>query len=265
MDMDEAFPQRSPARRHRLEVRQPALRSRADGEDRVHHQAHVDAALRQLRHDRVDQERHVVVDDLEDRDVLEPVARDGAGRGLEPDLAGAGLADGEQRPGPLRQRRDLARPGRRRKSSGTARANSPATKAAGMSRRWPSSAAAASINAATACSFSVPGWRRSPWCSFRALPGTTRSLAPVSSIGNAASRHSLSAVDEVNRQAGFEARARRLVRAGDPQSIDSGSKLSRRRMPCPKPGRPSPNGDPTAKQAKRGARAWRATTPGSWR
>ncbi len=41
-----------------------------DGEDRMHDQAHVEPPLGQFAHHRVDQERHVVVDDLDDRDRL---------------------------------------------------------------------------------------------------------------------------------------------------------------------------------------------------
>jgi hypothetical protein len=113
MDMDEALAQ-SPGRRRPLEVRaleirEPAVRIACQDEDRVNHQADVERALRQLRHDRVDQERHVVVDDLQDRNVLEPLLRDDSGRMLETNLRCAGPPDGEQRPGPLRHGRDLAR------------------------------------------------------------------------------------------------------------------------------------------------------------
>ena len=118
MDMDEAFPQDARRRRalgdralevRALEIGEPPLGIARHREDRMHHQAHVDAALRQLRHDRVHQERHVVVDDLQNRDVLEPIARNGAGGGLETNLGDAGLPYGEQRPGALRHGRHLAR------------------------------------------------------------------------------------------------------------------------------------------------------------
>jgi hypothetical protein len=108
MDMDEAFPQGS-GRLQALEVHKPPVRVARHREDRVNHETDVDCPLRQLRQDRVHQERHVVIDELQDRDVLEPVPRNGAGRGLETDFRRARRPDGQQGPGALRQRRDLAR------------------------------------------------------------------------------------------------------------------------------------------------------------
>ena len=65
--------------------------SRVDRQDRMRHQPDDEAALGQLAHHRIDQERHVVVDDLEHRDGLQPLARQRRRR-LEADLRRARLA-----------------------------------------------------------------------------------------------------------------------------------------------------------------------------
>ena len=67
-----------------FEAGEPARRVARHREDRMHDQAHLDAALRQLAHDRVEQERHVVVDDLDHRDVAQKLA--GAGGRRDPQL-----------------------------------------------------------------------------------------------------------------------------------------------------------------------------------
>ena len=72
MDMDEAFAQRS--RLAGSSVTTPSSApdaSRVDREDRMHDQPdRRDVVFGERRHHRIDQERHVVVDDLDDRDRL---------------------------------------------------------------------------------------------------------------------------------------------------------------------------------------------------
>ena len=51
-----------------LECREPAGLVALDGEDRVHHQPQIEPAFAQFAEHRIDQERHVVVEDVEHRD-----------------------------------------------------------------------------------------------------------------------------------------------------------------------------------------------------
>jgi hypothetical protein len=63
---------------------------------RVDNKANVETALRQLGHHRIDQERHIVVDDLDHRDGLEPAIA--SRRRLATNLGHAAPAHGEKRP-----------------------------------------------------------------------------------------------------------------------------------------------------------------------
>ena len=105
MDMDEAFARRA---RHVPAADKQAVGVAGHEKDRMHHQPDIETALGKLAQHGVDQERHVVIEDLEDRDVLEPLRP--AGRALlEADLRGAGLAPRQERPRRLRQCGDLGR------------------------------------------------------------------------------------------------------------------------------------------------------------
>ena len=109
MDVDVALAPLAGTRRPRsLERHEAAVRIALHGEDRMHGELHVEAAVGDHAHDRIDQERHVVVDDLEHRHGLEPlVRRAGAGRG-EAHARRCRACAGEQRPGVRRQRGKLA-------------------------------------------------------------------------------------------------------------------------------------------------------------
>ncbi len=86
---------RPPSFADTLEGRQRSRRIALDGEHRMDQQADVEAALIELADDRIEQKRHVVVDDVEHRHGARHRRR------LEADLGRAGLALGEQRPRPL--------------------------------------------------------------------------------------------------------------------------------------------------------------------
>ncbi len=79
-----------------------------DREHRVDQQVGVEAPLGQLAHDGIDQERHVVIDELDDGNVPEPGTVFGRRRG-DADLRGPRLALGEEVPG---RRRDIRKLGR---------------------------------------------------------------------------------------------------------------------------------------------------------
>ena len=95
---------RRPPSRGALEGRQRSGGIALDGEDRMDQKADVEAALVELADDRIDQKRHVVVDDVEHRHGARHRRR------LEADLGRAGLAFGEQRPRPLGDGGELVRP-----------------------------------------------------------------------------------------------------------------------------------------------------------
>ena len=94
VNVDEAF---VPAAvfRGALEGRQRSRRVALHGEHRMDQKADVEAALIELADDRIEQKRHVVIDDVEHRHGARHRRR------LEADLGRAGLAFGEQRPRPL--------------------------------------------------------------------------------------------------------------------------------------------------------------------
>src|SRR4051794_7577600 len=75
----------------------------------MQHQAHVDALLGQLGHHGVEQERHVAIDHLDDRDGADALRAHRAGPRLETDLWRAGLALLEELPGGLGKFGNLAR------------------------------------------------------------------------------------------------------------------------------------------------------------
>ena len=110
VDVDEAFAQRAPGRGPGpLEGDELAGGVALDGEHRMHDQANVDAALGQLAQHRVDQERHVVVDDVENRGGPQPLVLGAHGGRFQPHLRGAGLALRQERPRVRRQVGELAR------------------------------------------------------------------------------------------------------------------------------------------------------------
>ena len=110
VDLDEALAQRSAGGGARaLEAGQTAGAVALDGEHRMHDQADLHAMLGELGEHRIDQERHVVVDDLEDRGGLEPLVDGGDGGRVEAHLGDAGLAVREKRPGSGRELGELAR------------------------------------------------------------------------------------------------------------------------------------------------------------
>ena len=80
-----------------------------DGEHRMHDQADLDPPLVELGEHRIEQERHVVVDDLEHRDRLDALRAKRTGRRFQADLRDAGLAVEQERPGFLGQGGELAR------------------------------------------------------------------------------------------------------------------------------------------------------------
>ena len=74
--------------------------------DRVGDEQNLDTSLGELAQHGIDQERHVIVDDLQHQDRPQMLAC--GGKRLEPDLRRARLALGQEPPGRLRQRRHLA-------------------------------------------------------------------------------------------------------------------------------------------------------------
>ena len=108
MDVDEALARRSRGRgRDALEGGQPPGRVALDGKHGMHDEADVDAEIGELGEDGIDQERHVVVDDLEHRvgaepreSKLLPIHRPWRGDAY---LGRARLALREERPGIRRQ------------------------------------------------------------------------------------------------------------------------------------------------------------------
>ncbi len=110
MNVDDALAQRAGNAGFRaLEGREPSGLVALDNKDRVHYEADIDAALGERRQHRIDQERHVVVDDLEHGiAALAFMTGDGARR-VEPDFCLARFAHGEQGPGIGGQLGELAR------------------------------------------------------------------------------------------------------------------------------------------------------------
>ena len=94
VDVDEAF---VPAAilRSAVERRQRSRRVALHGEHRMDQKANVETALIELADDRIEQKRHVVIDDVEHRHGARHRRR------FEADLGRAGLAYREQRPRPL--------------------------------------------------------------------------------------------------------------------------------------------------------------------
>ena len=81
-----------------------------DGEDGMHDEADVDAEVGELGEDRIDQKRHVVIDDLEHR--IGSRRRETARhrpRRVESNFRRAGLAHLEERPGIRRQAGKMTR------------------------------------------------------------------------------------------------------------------------------------------------------------
>jgi hypothetical protein len=75
----------------------------------MHHEPHRQAALVELAEHRIEQERHVVVDDLDDRDRLDVLGAHQAGAGFDADLRLAQRPYHQERPGILGERAELAR------------------------------------------------------------------------------------------------------------------------------------------------------------
>ncbi len=87
VDVDEALAPRGADRRAvAAEADQRAGLVALDREDRMQHEPHIDALLGELGHHRVEQERHVVVDHLDDRDGPDALRAHRAGARLEADL-----------------------------------------------------------------------------------------------------------------------------------------------------------------------------------
>ena len=105
MNMDEALARAGRGRRaERLELGAVAL----NAEHRMRHQSHVEPALGDLAHHRVDQKRHVVVDDLDHRDRL-ALARVVQRHGLAADFRRARPALAQKIESPLGQRGEIGR------------------------------------------------------------------------------------------------------------------------------------------------------------
>ncbi len=85
-----------------------AARIALHDKDRVRYQADFEPAFDQFAHDRIDQERHVVIDHLDHRDGFQTLSGT-CGRRLETDLALARLAMSEERPGGGRELRQFRR------------------------------------------------------------------------------------------------------------------------------------------------------------
>ncbi len=141
VNVDETFARAASGIR-RAESGELAGRVALDAEDRMRDQPHGEMPLGQLTHHRVEQERHVVVDDLDHRDRF-AIAGGFERQRLEADLRRARLALAEEIP----RRARRASPDRRRRNArrpqGTARAKSCARKLSGMVRWLPDSAAPA--------------------------------------------------------------------------------------------------------------------------
>ena len=105
MDVDEAFARCAGRAVGAFEARQRADAVARQREHRVRHEPNVDAAVGELGHHRVDQERHVVVEDFENLDAFEMAP--GRRRHVEAKLRGAGRAHRHERPGRSRERGDL--------------------------------------------------------------------------------------------------------------------------------------------------------------
>ena len=99
MDVDDALARHPGSGFGLFEGGETARRVARDGQNGMHDEANVDAAFGQLRQHRVDQERHVVVDDLEHRLVAPPLSPSGRRHRIEADVRHARLAHGEQGPG----------------------------------------------------------------------------------------------------------------------------------------------------------------------
>ena len=89
-----------------MECDQPPARVALEGEDRMRDKSDLQAAFGQLAQHRIDQKRHVIVDDFQYRKLFEPCP--GQARLLEPDFGRAGHSTGEERPGGLGEGGDLA-------------------------------------------------------------------------------------------------------------------------------------------------------------
>ena len=110
MDMDEAFAQRRAVRpRSFRQRRQRAGRVALRRQHRMHDKPDRQAAFRQRRHDRIDQERHVVIDDLDHRDAVQPGGAGGRLRIGKADFRMAGFADLQKLPALLAERGELFR------------------------------------------------------------------------------------------------------------------------------------------------------------
>ena len=110
MDVNEAFARpRSGRRSLAAEGEQETARVALQGEHRMDDEADLDALLVEFAQHGIDQERHVVVDDLQDRDRLDVLGGHRTGARVEADLRRPGLAVRQQRPGVLGERRKLAR------------------------------------------------------------------------------------------------------------------------------------------------------------
>jgi hypothetical protein len=110
MDMDETFAQRAACGfpwLHRGTCEPPAVVAR-DRKCRMRDQADTEPAVGQFAHHRIDQERHVVVDHLEDRDGFQALAGRRLGR-YETDFRRAGFALPEEGPGLAREFGQFAR------------------------------------------------------------------------------------------------------------------------------------------------------------
>jgi hypothetical protein len=97
MDVDDAFAQRAGGGLRALEGGETAGRVAHDAQHGMHDETDFDPALGELGQDRIHQERHVVVDDLEHQIVAQPLVACGV-ESLETDLRNARFAHGEQRP-----------------------------------------------------------------------------------------------------------------------------------------------------------------------
>ena len=99
MDVDHAFAQRAGSRLGLLEGDEAAGIVAHDGQNGMYDEAHIDAAVGKLRQDRVDQERHVVIDDLEHRFVATPLPVSRRPDRIEADVRHARFAHRQQGPG----------------------------------------------------------------------------------------------------------------------------------------------------------------------
>jgi hypothetical protein len=110
--MDEALALAGGRHMRRVVGGQLVLRIALDGHHRMGDETDSDTLAAQLGQHRIDQERHIVIDDFEQRHRAEAFGRQLAAcyrRVLQPDLRRARLADLEEIPGMARERRDLVR------------------------------------------------------------------------------------------------------------------------------------------------------------